>query len=118
MLQLAMRKSSRHEVFINTSPPENRIHPLRPIKDIIEMDDDSEESYATCFLKRYTKRRASLEHVSLADWAAWYDSCGIKPYIKKSYELDIDNLPLETNINDNDDEEEEEQEELCKKQKK
>ena len=39
--------------------------------------------------------------MTLADWAAWYDSCG-KPYVKKSHTLDIDNLPLETNINDDD----------------
>ena len=41
----------------------------------------------------------------MADWAAWYDSCG-KPYQKKSTELDLDNLPKETLIDDenNDDE--------------
>ena len=55
VLQLAMRKSSRQVVFINTSPPENRVHLLKPIKDIIDMDDDSEEIYATGLLKRYTK---------------------------------------------------------------
>ena len=116
VLQLPMRKSSRQVVFINTSPPENSVHLLKPIEDI-EMDDDSEEIYATGLLKRYTKRPASLEHVFLADWAAWYDSCG-KSYIKKSHELDIDDLPLEININDNDDDnEEEEQEEPCEKQK-
>ena len=58
--------------------------------------------------------------MSLADWTAWYDSCG-KPYtcIKKSYEVDIDNLPLETDMNDNDDDDEEEEEEKgpCKKTK-
>ena len=110
VLQLALRKSSRQVVFINTSPPENRVHLLKSINDINEMNDDSEEIYATGRLNRYTKRPADLEHVSLADWAAWYDSCG-KSYVKKSHELDIDNLPLETNINDNDDDDEEDEEE-------
>ena len=43
---------------------------------------------------------ASLQNVTLADWAAWYDSCGIRS------ELDIDNFPKETLIDDenNDDE--------------
>jgi hypothetical protein len=40
--------------------------------------------------------------LSLADWAAWYDSCG-KPYVKPSRERDIDNYPLEINLDDNDD---------------
>ena len=45
---------------------------------------------------------AKLENLSLSDWTAWYDSCG-KPYIKPSHELDIDNYPLEANLDDNDD---------------
>ena len=52
--------------------------------------------------------------MSLADWAAWYDSTG-KPYIKPSRELDIDNYPLETNLSDNDDNHEEEREQKNKK---
>ena len=92
-----MRKSSRQVIFINTSPPEQRVKLLKPINDIQEMEDDSEEIYTGGLLKRYTKRPLSLEHVTLADWAAWYDSSG-KPYVKKSYQVDIDNLPVETAI--------------------
>ena len=38
--------------------------------------------------------------MSLADWAAWYDSNN-KTYAKPCHELDIDNYPLETNVDDN-----------------
>lgn len=100
VLQLPMRKSSRQVVFINTAPPEDRVHILKPMNDINELDDDSEEIYSTGLLKRYSTRPTSLEHVSLAGWAAWYDSCD-KPFVRKSHELDTDNLPLEKNI-DND----------------
>ena len=113
VLQLAMRKSSRQVVFINTSPPEDRVHLLKSIKDLNEMDDDSEEICTTGLVERYTKRPRSLEHVSLADWVAWYDLHS-KPYTKKSDELDLDNLPLETNIDDNNDDDEED---VCEKQK-
>ena len=102
ILQLPMRKSSRQVVFINTSPPENRVHLLKPLQEINEMEDDSDEIYAFGLVKRYTKRPSSLEHVSLADWAAWYDQCG-KPYVKPNRELDIDDLPLETECNDDND---------------
>lgn len=54
-------------------------------------------------MQRYTKRPVSFEHVTLADWAAWYDSCG-KPYTKQ-FVKDTDNFPLETaNNSENDDE--------------
>ena len=55
--------------------------------------------------------------MSLADWAAWYDSTG-KPYIKPSCELDIDNYPLETNLSDNDDNNEEEESKQKKNKKR
>jgi hypothetical protein len=72
VLQLPMRKSSRQVVFINTSPPENRVQLLKSMQEISDMEDDS-DVYASGLVKRYTKRPAKLETLSLADWAAWYD---------------------------------------------
>ena len=59
------------------------------------------------YLKRYCKRPPKLENLTLADWAAWYDNCSSKPYVKETNEIDIDGLPLEKYINDeqNDDDE-------------
>ena len=102
VLQLPMRKSSRQVVFISTSPPEDRVQLLKPLQEINDMEDDSDEVYASDLITRYTKRPAKLENLSLADWAAWYDSCG-KPYVKPSREKDIDNYPLETSLDNNDD---------------
>ena len=73
VLQLPMRKSSRQVVFINTSPPENRVQLLKSMQEISDMEDDSDDVYASGLVKRYTKRPAKLENLSLADWAAWYD---------------------------------------------
>jgi hypothetical protein len=84
------------------------------LQEINYLEDDSDEMYASCLIKRYKKRPAKLENVSLADWAAWYDSTG-KPYIKPSRGLYIDNYPLATNLSDNDDNEEEESEQKNKK---
>lgn len=105
VLQLPMRKSSRVVVFINTASPEDRVKLLKPLQEINDLEDDSDEIYASGLIKRYMKRPAKLENVSLADCTAWYDSCG-KPYIKPSRDLDIDNYPLETNLGDNHDNEE------------
>ena len=99
-----MRKSSRQVIIINTSPPEDRVPLLKPLNDIREMDDDCEEIYTSGLVKRYSKRPASLEQVTLADWAAWYDSCG-KPYVKETSAVDNDNLLSETAIDDHNDDE-------------
>ena len=105
VLQLPMRKASREVIFINTSPPEDRVELLKPLNDIKDMEDDCEEIYTGGLLKRYSKRPIRFEHVTLADWAAWYDSCG-KPYAKQSNELDTDNLPVKTSLTNNDDDDE------------
>lgn len=74
VLQLPMRKAAQQVVFINTSTPSERINVLKPLSDIKEMDDDCEDIYTGNLIKRYTKRPVSLQHLTLADWAAWYDT--------------------------------------------
>ena len=103
VLQIPMRKSSRQVVFINTSPPDDRVELLKPISEIEHMPDDSEEIHSGGLLKRYTERPASLQNVTLADWAAWYDCCGKQPNRQKSPKPDIDQLPLESLDNDTND---------------
>ena len=44
VLQLPMRKASRQKIFINNSPPEERVELLKPFDDIKEMDYDCEKS--------------------------------------------------------------------------
>ena len=85
VLQLPMRKASRQVIFINTSPPEERVELLKPLDDIKDMEDDYEDIYTNGLIKRYTMRTSSLKNITLADWAAWYDMCG-KPYVKQSNE--------------------------------
>ena len=77
-----MRKSSRKVISINTSPPEDRADLLKPMNQIEEMDDDSEEIHSGGLLNRYLRRPANLENVSLADWTALYDSKAIYEKIK------------------------------------
>ena len=73
ILQLPMRKSSREVVFINTAPQEDRVEFLKPINDIQQMEDDCEEIFTSPLLKKYTQQPQRLEHVTLADFAAWYN---------------------------------------------
>ena len=50
-----MRKVLRQIIFMNTSPPDERVEFLKPIEDIKEMDDDSKEICTTGLLQRYCK---------------------------------------------------------------
>ena len=107
LLQFPMRKSSHQVIFVNTSPREERVHLLKHVDDIKKLEDDFEDVFTGGLLKRYAKRAVGLEHVTLADWAAWYDSCSSTYYVRQSKLTDIDHLPLETcNQNQNDDEQE------------
>ena len=55
------------------------------MSEIEEMEDECEEIHSGGLLKRYDEHPASLQNVTLADWAAWYDSCG-KSHQNKSTE--------------------------------
>ena len=92
VLQLLMKKSSRQVVFINTMPPDERVQLLKPIEEIKEMEDQCEDIYTGGLLQRYGNHPNSLEHLTLADWAAWYDS-SVQQYVKTSFENDTDSLP-------------------------
>ena len=61
-----MRKASRQIIFINTSPPDERVELLKPIDDIKNMEDDCEEIYTSGLLKRYCERPKTHENLTLA----------------------------------------------------
>ena len=100
ILQLPMRKASRKVVFIHTAPPNERVYLLKPLEEIKNMEDDCEEIYTGGLIKRYTKHSHKLEHLTLADWAAWYD-LGDSAFVEKTNTLDTDDVLVETAFNDN-----------------
>ena len=51
VLQLPMRKSSCQVVFINTSPSEDTVQLLKPLQEINDLEDDSNEIYASGQIK-------------------------------------------------------------------
>lgn len=59
VLQHAMRKASRQIVFVNTSPPDERVEPLKPLHDIQEMVDDCEYNYTSGLINSYSKCSAT-----------------------------------------------------------
>ncbi|CAB0002561.1 unnamed protein product, partial [Nesidiocoris tenuis] len=62
---------SRIAVFVNTSPPDERVRMLKSEKDLrakLEIDADSEEIYMSNIFEKYSKRPKRLENVCLADY--------------------------------------------------
>ena len=104
VLQLPMRKASRSVAFINTSPPAERVELLKPLSEIENLSDDCEEIQSGGLLRRYIERPECMQNITLADWAAWYDSCGKKGYRKTNKKCDVNNLLLENEEEQNDDE--------------
>ena len=72
-LQLPMKSSSRHVVFVNTSPPEERVTLLKPKHVLDTMKDDDENIECSNMLSRYAERPKSMENMSLAEFAAFYE---------------------------------------------
>ena len=104
ILQLPMRKSSREVIFVNTSPPGDRVELLKPVDEIQEMEDECEEIHSGLlkrYAEQYAERPASLQNATLADWAAWYDSSSKHHSQKtKTIQIDLDNFPTESLIDD------------------
>ena len=102
VLQLPMRKASRCVIFINTSPPAERVELLKPLSEIDNLSDDCEEIQSGGLLKRYIERPECMPNVTLADWAAWYDSCNKKGYRKTNKKCDVNNFLSENEEEEND----------------
>ena len=74
LLQLPMKKASRQVIFVNTSPPEERVFLLKPIHVLESMDDNDTNVQSTGLIERYANRPNTLEKTTLAEFAAYYTS--------------------------------------------
>lgn len=63
------------------------------------MEDDFDEIYVSGLLDRYIKCFVKLEYLILVDWVVWYDLL-CKLYVKKLFEIDVDDLFLEILISE------------------
>ena len=104
-LGLPMRKSSKQVIFINTSPPDERVVLLKPHSVIENMRDDCEDIECSNLISRYCERTEDLDDVTLAEYAAYYDSSkkGFTSRSKSSIKTTLENLVPESQCSDNDD---------------
>ncbi|XP_061190534.1 uncharacterized protein LOC133198460 [Saccostrea echinata] len=67
ILQMPLTQSSREVVFINTSPPEDRVFLLKHQDELNELPKDSTDIKADGMIQRYARRPKQLENWCLAD---------------------------------------------------
>ena len=72
-LQLPMKKSLRHVIFVNTSPPEERVTLLKPKHILDSMNEDDDDIECSNLLSRYAERPNTLENTTLADFASMFE---------------------------------------------
>ena len=64
ILSLPLKQLSRKVVFINTAAKEDRVSLLKPITQIQDMEEDSEDIYQTSLIDRYSGRPDNIGNVS------------------------------------------------------
>ena len=72
ILSMPLKQLSRKVVFVNTAAKEDRVSLLKPINQIKDMDEDSEDIYQTSLIDRYAARPDHLSNMCLAEFAANY----------------------------------------------
>ncbi len=101
VLQMPLTRCTRDVVFINTSPPEERVFLLKPKSVLEELPEDSTEIVSDNIVKRYAKRPRVLERWCLADYVSQLDV--IYPKSDKLLNEDINEDDLdEKSVSDDD----------------
>ena len=70
VLQMPLRRTSRSFIFINTSPPEERVVMLKPKHILEEMKDDRTDIESNNIIRVYQQRPKVIESICLADFVA------------------------------------------------
>ncbi|XP_069109182.1 uncharacterized protein [Argopecten irradians] len=70
VLQMPLTRASREVVFINTSPPKDRVFLLKSQEQLKELPKNSTDIESDNIIKRYAKRPKKLESYCLADYVS------------------------------------------------
>ena len=104
-LQLPLKRSSRQIIFINTSPPEERVILLKPQSQLQNMDDEDEDIECKGLIPKYRERPKSMEKITLAEFASIYEKKSFTERKQSLYKKTFDNLLPEPPDEQNEDSE-------------
>ena len=104
VLGLAMKKSSRKIIFVNTGRPEDRVYLLKPQHVLQSMRHDSEDVQSKSLIQHYQERPADLENICLAEFACYYTKSrqSRKQRSRKAIRNQPDGFPTEQQLEDDD----------------
>lgn len=88
-LQLPFKRSSRQVVFVNTSPPDERVSLLKPQYLLKQMDENDEDIHCSNDISRYSSRPHTLENITLAEFVSFYQRVSIQPCPRLEVQLTI-----------------------------
>jgi hypothetical protein len=79
--------ASRDDIFVNTAPPDERVHMLKQSKDLKYLDEDSEDVCVKGLIDHYEQRPDEMEDICLADVATMYEfKKNREPYEEDQYD--------------------------------
>jgi hypothetical protein len=78
LLWIPMVGASEKNIYVNTSPPEERTHIIKSKTQLAASPDDSTDCFVDGVLDHYIMRPTTMEATNLAQFAAWYE------YFKKA----------------------------------
>ncbi|MCU7800825.1 MAG: AAA family ATPase [gamma proteobacterium symbiont of Lucinoma myriamae] len=73
VLQIPLTKGTRDVIFVNTSPPEDRLFLLKPKSVLDELPAESTDIESDNIIQRYSKRPRQLQKWCLADYVSELD---------------------------------------------
>jgi len=73
LLQMPLTQSSRDVLFVNTSPPEQRVHILKPMSALEKMSNDDTNITCDGLHERYSERPKELEKICFAEFCSMYE---------------------------------------------
>jgi hypothetical protein len=83
-----MKKFSRQIVFINTSPPEERVVLLKPSTVLEALKDDDDDIQCSNLISRYSERPRSMTDMTLAEFASYYEKKAAAVQVNRSKQVD------------------------------
>ncbi|XP_054711012.1 uncharacterized protein LOC129220608 [Uloborus diversus] len=72
ILGMPLSRCSRSTVYINTSPPNERVRLAKTRAQLQSLPEDSTEVFATGLIEHYVARPLQLNEICLADFASYY----------------------------------------------
>ncbi len=74
---LHLLQSSRSVVYVNTRPQQNRFKMLKPMHEIMHMNDNNTDIFCSGIVDYYYSRPDHLEDICLYFFTSWYERCSI-----------------------------------------